>query len=162
MSSQSGQKKPGGSLNPLLQNLPGEVETHHAPKKKERTYVEHPPVELAAAVLLLEVASADSRISIHQKGIIQAGLQMLFGLSGELALENMHQAQNTLRSLRGSSSFATALKEQLDEPMKIFLMNVMDDVIRADGKNSDMETYHKNRFRMLLGLPDISAVAESK
>lgn len=155
MSNNFGENKPRKqSLNPLLQ---GQRESDRPSKPvptPQDALVEIPAVDLATAVILLEVSAAESRTSIHQKGIIQASLQTLYGLSEEASLAAMQQAQNTLRSMRGSSAFANALRDQLDTDAKRYLLKTMDDVIRADGTKSDMEIYLRNRFRMLMGLPE--------
>ena len=110
-------------------------------------------IALATAIVLIEIAACDSRTKQHEQMIIHNGIKTLFGASDEAIRAIMAEAKNTLNSMRGSSSFAALLKENLDASEKQYVAQIIDDLIIVDGNVDGYEIYLRNRFRSILGLP---------
>lgn len=111
-------------------------------------------ISLATAMLLIEVASSDNVIDRIERSVIHAGLKNLFKISDEAAIALFTKAQAHLRNMRSSSVEAAKLKESLDLSTRRQIAQVMDNLIRCNGIVDCMETYLRQRFRELLGLPD--------
>lgn len=111
-------------------------------------------VSLATAMLLIEVASSDNVIDRIERSVIHAGLKNLFKISDEAATALFAKAQAHLRNMRSSSLEAAKLKDSLDLSTRRQIAQVMDNLIRCNGVVDSMETYLRQRFRELLGLPD--------
>jgi uncharacterized tellurite resistance protein B-like protein len=111
---------------------------------------------LATAIVLLEIAASDEVVDRSERNIIHNGLKQLFEVSDEQATAFIAEAQNHLRNMRSSSTEASLLKDTLDPITKRAVMQLIDKLINIDGTVSGMETYLRNRFKMLLGLGEES------
>lgn len=133
--------------NPLLEQLRG---------IDKRQTVRRLPQEaaLGAAVVLLEIAASDSKVTTHEVNIVRNGISALFGATEQEATALMAQASSTLQGLRGSTSYAEMLKSYLDPSMKEGMAQLMDSVINSDGKVDGFEIYLRNRFRLVLGISE--------
>jgi uncharacterized tellurite resistance protein B-like protein len=109
---------------------------------------------IAAAIVLFEVASADPAFNKFSRGMVHSALQRLFGLSEVSADAVINEAKNHLRNMRGSSSEALLLRDALDPITKRELAQTMDNIIRSNGVVEGVEVYLRQRFRMILGLPE--------
>jgi uncharacterized tellurite resistance protein B-like protein len=111
-------------------------------------------VQLATAMILVEVASSDHMIDRFEKSVIHNGLKSIFRISDENAAGLLAKARSALSSMRSSSSEASMLKDHLDSATKRAVANTIDTLIRCNGVVDTMEVYLRQRFRALLGLPD--------
>lgn len=111
-------------------------------------------IALAAAVVLLEVASSDNLVDRFEKTVIHNGLRSIFRLSDETVNGLLTQAKSRLGSMRSSSADAELLRETLDTVTKQALGQVMDNLIRCNGVVDSMELYLRKRFRDILGIQD--------
>ena len=139
----------------LLQKLRGLQQQSRRPKPVEAE------IELATAVVLVEVAASDERITKIELAIVHAGLKNLFGISDEAVAALIAQAKNSIRSLRSSGSFAELLREHLDAPSKKLVGKIIDDLISCDGAIQGFEGFLRQRFRSMLGLPDEASKLEN-
>jgi uncharacterized tellurite resistance protein B-like protein len=114
----------------------------------------HIDVQLATAMILVEVASSDHMIDRFEKSVIHMGLKSIFRISDENAAGLLAKARSALSSMRSSSAEASMLKDHLDLPTKRAIANTIDTLIRCNGVVDTMEVYLRQRFRALLGLPD--------
>ena len=111
-------------------------------------------IALAAAVVLLEIASSDHVVDKFERTVIHNGLKGLFKLSDEAATGLMSRAKAQLSSMRGSSASAEILRDSLDSATKRAIAQVIDNLIRCNGVVDGMEIYLRKRFRTILGIPE--------
>ncbi len=114
-------------------------------------------IHLAAVVILVDLASTDSNFDSREYMTICVGMQRLFGISQTAVSKLISQANQILASMRGVDRFATLLKEQIDVEKRKQIMQVIDNVIAADGHEDDFEIYLKHKFKFLLGLEEPKA-----
>ena len=111
-------------------------------------------IQLATAIVLVEVASSDHMIDRFEKSVIHNGLKSIFRISDETAAGLMAKARSALGSMRSSSAEASILKDHLDPATKKAVANTIDTLIKCNGVVDSMEIYLRQRFRSLLGLSD--------
>jgi uncharacterized tellurite resistance protein B-like protein len=111
-------------------------------------------VALAAAVILIEIASSDHVVDKFERTVIINGLKSLFRVSDETANGLMNRAKAQVSSMRGSSSAAELLRDSLDLASKRAIAQVIDNLIRCNGVVDGIEVYLRKRFRDILGLSD--------
>jgi uncharacterized tellurite resistance protein B-like protein len=111
-------------------------------------------VALAAALVLIEIASSDHVVDKFERTVIINGLKSLFRVSDETANGLMSRAKAQLSSMRGSSSAAEVLRDSLDMPSKRAIAQVIDNLIRCNGVVDGIEVYLRKRFRDILGLSE--------
>jgi uncharacterized tellurite resistance protein B-like protein len=115
---------------------------------------QHIDVQLATAMILVEVASSDHMVDRFEKSVILNSLKSIFRISDENAAGLLAKARSALSSMRSSSAEASMLKDHLDPATKRAVANTIDTLIRCNGVIDSMEVYLRHRFRSLLGLPD--------
>jgi uncharacterized tellurite resistance protein B-like protein len=111
-------------------------------------------IQVATAVVLLEIASSDNVIDKFEKSVIHNGLKSIFKISDQTAISVIQKARNALSTMRSSSTDASMLKDILDPTTKRAVATLIDSLIRCNGVVDTMEVYLRQRFRSLLGLPD--------
>ena len=109
-------------------------------------------IELAVAILLVDLASIDQNFDMEEFSVIRDGLNRIFGTTGDEVSKLVNQATLVLRNLRGTSKFAEVLRDSLSNEDKKEIINLIDQVIAADSKMDDYEVYLKHKFADLLGL----------
>lgn len=107
-------------------------------------------LELALAVLLVDLASADQSFDMSEYNTIATGLQRVFSTSPKEISSLINQANLILKNLRGTSKFAQLLRESLSTEERQLVMDVIDEVISADGVEDGFETYLRHKFADLL------------
>lgn len=117
-------------------------------------------LELALTVLLVELASCDQNFEPQEYNILQTGLRRLFGTSKDKVQALVNQATIVLRNLRGTSRFASQLKEHLDVKQREAIMDIVNDIIGVDGLEDGFEIYTRNKIAAILDVPAISAKSE--
>lgn len=121
-------------------------------KPKLSTKASNQELEFALAVLLVDLASIDQNFDMNEYHIIQSGLNRVFGTTPAQVTELINRAQLTLGTLRGSSKFAEKLRDSLSEDARKQILELIDQVIMADGEKSDFEIYLRSKFKDLLGI----------
>ncbi len=111
-------------------------------------------IALAAAIVLIEIASSDNVVDKFERTSIINGLKSLFRVSDETANGLMNRAKAQLASMRGSSSAAEILRDSLDLPTKRAIAQLIDNLIRCNGVVDGIEVYLRKRFRDILGLSE--------
>jgi len=111
-------------------------------------------LSLATAIVLLEIASSDSRVDRVEQSVIHHGIKALFDVSDQTTASILAKARAHLSNMRSSSAEASVLKEMLDPATKRAMGSIMDNLIRCNGVVDGMELYLRKRFRDLIGLPD--------
>ncbi len=109
-------------------------------------------LELALAVLLVDLASSDQNFDMSEYNTIATGLQRIFGTKPSEIQALINQANLVIKNLRGTSKFAQLLRDSLDQEERDHVMSVIDEVISADGIEDGFETYLRHKFADLLGV----------
>ena len=109
-------------------------------------------LELALTVLLVDLACCDQHFDQQEYHVITRGLKRVFGTQGAEVSNLINEALETLQQLRGTGRFATLLKDQLSVEDKRAIMEVIEEVIAADGTEDGFETYLRHKFAGLLGI----------
>ena len=110
-------------------------------------------LELAFAVVLVDLASCDQKFAPREYQVIAGGLRRLFSTPKERVKSLVNQANVVLANLRGTSRFAMMLRDNLDGDEKRAVMETIDDLIGSDGVEDGFETYLRTKFADLLGMP---------
>lgn len=107
-------------------------------------------LEFALTVLLVDLASCDQNFEMREYTIIQNGLKRVFGTTKDQVSALINEANTTLKNMRGSSRFASQLKDSLSMDQRLAIMEIVDEVIKADGVEDGFETYLRQKFAELL------------
>lgn len=142
-----------GAINNIFTNHNSVIDRGAQHFAKGKSKLQKRELEFALTVLLVDLASCDQNFEMREYTIIQNGLKRVFGTSKDEVSALINQANNTLKNLRGSSRFAIQLKEQLTLDQRLAIMDVVNDVISADGVEDGFETYLKHKFSDLLDIP---------
>ncbi|MCB0353306.1 MAG: TerB family tellurite resistance protein [Bdellovibrionales bacterium] len=139
------------TIQSIFQNHKNSLQGQSAQSLKKRG-LDPKELELAVTVLLVDLASADQEFDPSEYHVIQNGLMRLFGTGKHEVTQLIHQAKSTLANLRGVSRFGELLNRNLDHEQKIAVMEVIEEVIQADGQEDGYETYLRHKFAGMLGI----------
>lgn len=109
--------------------------------------------KLAAAVLMVEVAAHDGEVSRVERERILSLLQNRLDLSEAEALELFVEALATQDESNQILSFTRKIKDHFDEAGREYILELMWEVVFADGVEDDFES---NLMRRVAGLLYIS------
>lgn len=115
-------------------------------------------LELATAVLLIEVVRADGRLNEAERQAVMAALRSKFSLpESELAelFELAHQHSEDSHDLY---SFTARLNESLGEPQRIRVFELLWEVAYADGHADAHEVHLLRRLADLLHIRQADAI----
>jgi uncharacterized tellurite resistance protein B-like protein len=110
-------------------------------------------LEFALTVLLVELASSDENFDQDEYHTITMSLQRVFDTDRAKAKEYINRASVSLSQVRGTTSYARLLGENLSLDERRMITDIIDELISADGEQDPFEIYHKNRIRHIL-LPE--------
>ena len=110
-------------------------------------------LEFALTVLLVELASSDENFDQDEYHTITMSLQRVFDTDRAKAKEYINRASVSLSQVRGTTSYARLLSENLSIDERKMIADIIDELISADGQQDPFEIYHKNRIRHIL-LPE--------
>ncbi|MCO6430708.1 MAG: TerB family tellurite resistance protein [Deltaproteobacteria bacterium] len=110
-------------------------------------------LELALTVLLVELASCDQTFEPQEYNILQNGLRRMFGTSKHHVQALVNQATVVLKNLRGTSRFGDILKKNLDQKQREAILEIVEEIISADGVQDGFEIYTRNKIATMLELP---------
>lgn len=119
-------------------------------KRKKTSKAE---LELAMTVLLVDLATCDEKFQPEEYQLIANGLRRLFGTSRHQVQALVNQSNQVLRNLRGTASFANLLRDNLSESERLSVMEVIDEIIEADGHIDGFEIYIRHKLAALLDIP---------
>ncbi len=123
-----------------------------APWLKSNTGVKPRDIELAVSVLLVELGSCDQSFEQREYSTIVAGMQRIFGTKIEDIKKLVHEAKLAIANMRGTDKFVELLRDNLQPEQRKLILDLIDEVIRADGVEDDYEIFLRARFtRMLQG-----------
>lgn len=90
-------------------------------------------LQLATAVLLVEVMRADPAISATERAATLAALRQKFTLTEDELTELLLLAEQTAQGASDYFSFTSAMNEHFSQPQKIHVVELMWQVAYADG-----------------------------
>jgi uncharacterized tellurite resistance protein B-like protein len=94
---------------------------------------------LAAAALLIHIASVDGRMSEAERARLHAVLMQRFGLDDAAAEELIHEATKVEREAVDLYRFTSLINRSLDEDGRCRIVEMMWQVVYADGQVSEFE-----------------------
>ena len=124
------------------------------PEKPEEEVSSQPPVTFAAAALLVEAAMADGTFDVDERLHIEDVLSHLFSLSEEDIAAVVEDAQAAVVQSNQLYGFAKTCKDTLDYDRRLELMQVLWEVVYADGQLDDFEANLVRRVNGLLYVTD--------
>ncbi len=110
-------------------------------------------MQLATAVLLVEVMRADADMHDSERGAVLAALQRKFSLADDEAARLLELAHSTQRQATDFHAFTSALNERLDHAQKVQVIEAMWQVAYADGHLAAHENHVLWRVADLLHVP---------
>lgn len=110
-------------------------------------------LQLAAAVLLVEVMRADTNVGQVERDAVHAALREKFDLTEAESRDLSTLARETARQATDFHAFTSVLNERLDLPQRIRLIELMWQVAYADGHLADDERHLLWRVGDLLHVP---------
>ncbi|NMC64454.1 MAG: hypothetical protein GYA55_14915 [SAR324 cluster bacterium] len=108
-------------------------------------------LELALAVILVDLASTDEAFDPSEYEVISRGLKEVFGTTKDRVQQLVNQSRQILESLRGTNKYTNMLRDNLNNTEKKEILAIIDDLIAADGKEDPFEVYMKSRIAKALG-----------
>lgn len=109
-------------------------------------------LELALAVLLVDLASCDQDFDSKERDAIIFGISRVFGTERFRVGTLINEAQHALNNLRGPSKFVDLLKQNTSIEQRQLMLDVINEVIMADSKEDGFEIYLRQKFKEQLGL----------
>ena len=110
-------------------------------------------LQLATAVMLVEVMRADSTFHVGEREAVLAGLREKFKLSDDEALRLTALAENAAQQSTDLFAFTSRIDAQFDMPQKLRMIELMWGVAYADGHLSEHERHVLWRVSDLLHVP---------
>ena len=109
-------------------------------------------LELALTIILVDVASCDGEFEQSEYHVISCALRMILGSCRTDMSKLVNQAKLALANLRGISRYAQILCDCLEENERRFILQAVENVIMADGREDDFETYMRHKLADLLDI----------
>lgn len=106
-------------------------------------------LQLATAVLLVEVMRADPALGVAERRAVVAALRQKFALSEEEIAELVALAEETARSANDFHQFTSALNDGFGQEQKIRIVENMWRVAFADG---DLDAHENHLISKVAGL----------
>ncbi|MCV2358224.1 TerB family tellurite resistance protein [Paucibacter sp. TC2R-5] len=127
-------------LDGLLPPPPGAADEEHA-------------LQLATAVMLVEVMRAAASFHAAERAAVLAGLRAKFGLSEDEAARLSELAEIQAKTASDWFAFTSRINENFEMPQKLRMIEFMWDVAYADGHLSEHERHVMWRIADLLHIP---------
>ncbi|MEF3364922.1 TerB family tellurite resistance protein [Methylocystis sp. 9N] len=132
------------ALKNFISELAGDA---NAPKPFEAA-----DYQLAAAALLVNIASVDGEFDDKEKARIEQLIEARFGLKGDEAHELIEAARESERDAVDLYRFTSVLKRRLDEDGRRQIIGMLWDMAHADGEVHEFEENVVWRVAELLGV----------
>jgi uncharacterized tellurite resistance protein B-like protein len=110
-------------------------------------------LQLATAVLLVEVMRADTEMSEAERAAVLSVLQQRFGLAGDERDRLVELAERTARDAHDFHSFTSKINDGFDFEQKVRMIEYMWQVAYADGHLSAHENHVMAKIADLLHVP---------
>lgn len=118
----------------------------------QREEPRHPPLQLATAAVLLEIAYADGEFTPAEDGDLTGYLGRAFGLDGESAQELMRTADEIRTRTIDHFSLTNYIRRNVPLTDRIDIVKTMWRIVYADGRLTGYENYLVRKLADLLGL----------
>jgi uncharacterized tellurite resistance protein B-like protein len=119
---------------------------------KHPTHFEHNDYRLAAAALLVHTAAIDGNISDLERGKLHAVIQRQFGLDEATTDELLAEATEAEHEAVDLYHFTSLINRSLDEDGRRRVVEMMWEIIYADGRVTEFESNLIWRAADLLGI----------
>jgi uncharacterized tellurite resistance protein B-like protein len=110
-------------------------------------------LQLATAVMLVEVMRADTSFHDGERDAVRAGLIEKFALTGDEAEALAELAHTTARQASDFYAFTSVINERFEMPAKLRMIELMWRVAYADGRLTEHERHVLWRIADLLHIP---------
>lgn len=110
-------------------------------------------LQLATAVMLVEVMRADASFHAGEREAVQAALREKFGLSDDEAQRLADLAETTAQAATDLFSFTSRINDRFDMAQKLRMVELMWAVAYADGHLGEHERHVLWRIADLLHVP---------
>ncbi|NKB42766.1 MAG: TerB family tellurite resistance protein [Alphaproteobacteria bacterium] len=124
------------------------------PRKISETSPQEPTVQSAAAALLVEAAMADGTFDDQERAQVKDVLVHLFSLPEDSLDGIIADAEETVAKSNQLYGFARTVKDNLDYDGRVELMQMLWEVVYADGQLDDFEANLVRRVSGLLYVTD--------
>jgi uncharacterized tellurite resistance protein B-like protein len=111
-------------------------------------------LQLAAAALMVEAATMDSEFDANERGRISQLVQERFALSPQDAAELIAEAEQAAAESVAFQGFTNAVKNGFDHDERVQLIEMLWEVVYADGTLHDYEASLLRRVTGLLYVSD--------
>ncbi|WP_425256568.1 TerB family tellurite resistance protein [Rubrivivax sp. RP6-9] len=137
----------------MLRTLKDLFDSLVAPQAAATPQQEEHRLQLATAVLLVEVMRADTETGPAERQAVIAALKSKFALADDELARLVELAEHTARTATDFHAFTSALNAQLDEGRKLRVIEAMWQVAYADGHLAAHEQHVLWRIADLLHVP---------
>ena len=120
------------------------------------------PIELAVTAMLVEAAMADGEFDANEHEAIEHALTGRFGLSLEVAKDHIAEAEQKVAESVELYTQTRAIRDALDHDGRIEVIELLWQVVAADGAVHDYEANLIRRTAGLLYVTDQEAGAARK
>lgn len=117
-------------------------------------------VELAAAVLMVEISLADSSLDDRERTVIETALQERFGLAEPAALALIDTAERTVDRATSLYDFTHLINEEMSREDKVQVIRLLWEVAFADAVLDKYEEYYIRKIADLLYVPHAKLMRE--
>ncbi len=136
----------------LMKTLKNLFDSLLAPPPPGAADEEH-ALQLATAVMLVEVMRADTSFHAGEREAVLAALRAKFGLTEEEAARLTELAEAEAKSASDWFAFTSRINEHFEMPQKLRMIEFMWQVAYADGHLSEHERHVMWRIADLLHIP---------
>lgn len=112
-----------------------------------------PREQLAAAALMVEAARLDGRFGSEERRLIGRLLEQRFALPHDIAAELVADAEEASRESADWHGFTREIKDALDHAGRLAVIEMLWEVVYADGELHD---YEASLLRRVVGLLHVS------
>ena len=137
----------------MLRTLKDLFDSLVPPPSAAPTAVDAHGLQLAAAVLLVEVMRADTEMDDAERGAVMRALHAKFALAGDEAARLVELAEATARGAHDLHSFTSRINDAFGIEQKIRMVEAMWQVAYADGHLGAHEKHTLWRVADLLHVP---------
>jgi uncharacterized tellurite resistance protein B-like protein len=110
-------------------------------------------LQLAAAVLLVEVMRSDSQTTDEERAAVMSALRRRFALNDAEVDDMLQRAEQTARASHDLHSFTSRLNDSLDHAQKVLIIEHLWEVAYADAQLSAHEHHVIRKIADLLHVP---------
>ncbi|HUG23755.1 TerB family tellurite resistance protein [Piscinibacter sp.] len=137
----------------MLKTLKDLFDAVRAPAASESPHDQQHSLQLATAVLLVEVMRADPELAATERSAVIAGLRDKFTLADDETARLLELAEHTSRGATDYYAFTSKINEGFEMEQKLRMIEHMWRVAYADGTLSAHENHVMRKVAELLYIP---------